>query len=90
MGRFFPNVFLLSKATGRMMVSLIQPSLRSGTCNTKNATRTKVPGYFQAVPSSFVSPSHEKRSWPRTTADKPERTFCHLVKSDMSLLGVSG
>jgi hypothetical protein len=49
MGRAVPNVFLLSKATGLMMVSLIQPSLRDVRTK-KMPPRTKVQGYDQCVP----------------------------------------
>jgi hypothetical protein len=49
MGRSVPNVFLLTKATGPMMVNLIQPSLRD--VHTKKChPRTKVRGYYRVVP----------------------------------------
>jgi hypothetical protein len=74
MGRSVPNVFLLSKAAGPMVVSLIQPSLQD-VHTKKMLPRTKVRGYYRRVPSAFVRHSMRRRGGELTTADRPGRSF---------------
>jgi hypothetical protein len=75
-------------------------SLRDGpfACVAKSArhpflyqTRRFVPGFYRVVPSSFVSPSHEKRRCPVATEDRPgqfAQPRCCLAKRKPSQVGL--
>jgi hypothetical protein len=72
MGRAVPNVFLLSKATGLMMVSLIQQSLRDVRTK-KMPPRTKV--------LRSVCPSGTDHSPMQQSPNVPPGRACNLLRN---------